>query len=70
MAIFQAHGALIDLTSHEVLWRASMTVEQSVIRIEGEWDQPPDYPNITRAIRRAEHDAVVYLEDRFFAATP
>lgn len=69
-ATFQVRGELIDLTSNTMLWRVSMAENQNVIPIEGEWNQPPDYPNLTQAIRRAEHDALVFLENAFFSGAP
>lgn len=70
MAIFQVEGKLVDLASNEMLWRATMASKQNVIPIEGDWNQPPDYPNVTLAIRRAEQDAVIYLENAFFSGAP
>lgn len=70
MAVFQVEGELVDLASNEMLWRATMASKQNVIPIEGNWDQPPDYPNATLAIRRAERNAVIYLENTFFSGAP
>jgi hypothetical protein len=67
LAMFQVRGELIDLTNNQILWRASTAQKQNLVAIEGNWDQPPDYPNLTQAIRRAEHDAVVYLQNAFFS---
>jgi len=67
LAMFQVRGELIDLTNNQILWRASTAQKQSLVAIEGNWDQPPDYPNLTQGIRRAEHDAVVYLQNAFFS---
>jgi hypothetical protein len=69
-AIFQAHGALIDLTTNEMLWQVSMAEKQNVIPIEGMWDQPPDYPNLASVLRFAERAAGVFLENAFFAGAP
>ena len=66
LAMVQASGELIDLTGNQALWRVSMEEKQNLVPIQGDWDQPPDYPNLTQAIRRAEHDAAVYLENAFF----
>ena len=67
LAMFQVSGQLIDLTNHQILWQVSMPEKQNLIAIEGEWDQPPDYPNLMQGIRRAEHNAVVYLQNAFFS---
>jgi len=65
-AMFQVSGELIDLTRNQVLWRVSMAEKQNLLAVEGRWDQPPDYPNLTQTIRCAEHDAAVYLQSAFF----
>ena len=67
LAMFQVRGELIDLTNNQILWRASTAQKQNLVAIEGNWDQPPDYPNLTQAILRAEHDAVVYLQNASFS---
>lgn len=69
-AIFQVRGALIDLTTNEMLWQVSMAEKQNVIPIEGTWDQPPDYPNLASALRHAERAAGLFLENAFFVEPP
>jgi hypothetical protein len=66
LAIFQVRGKLVDLDARKLLWRVSMAEKQSLVPIEGAWNQPPDYPGLTKSLRRAQHDAVVYLENAFF----
>ena len=65
LAMFHVSGELIDLTDNQIVWRVSMAEEQSLVAIGSNWEQPPDYPNLTQGISRAEHDGVVYLQNAF-----
>lgn len=57
-------GELIDQANKKVLWRHSVRIEKPVI---GEWDQPPSYPNFTKALMSAAHAAKEELMDSFFS---
>jgi hypothetical protein len=59
-------GQLIDLDNNEILWLYSMNEEEGSHNIEGEWKQPPDYPNLTEAIIDAVEYAKSTLESDFF----
>lgn len=50
IAITHATCELIDLNTNELLWRKPYNQN---VAVEGEWDQPPTYQNITRAIEKA-----------------
>jgi hypothetical protein len=63
---FQAKGRLINPKNSEIQWQAPMGDEQSAMAVEGDWDQPPDYPNITTAVHRAEKNAIHFLDTSFF----
>lgn len=67
---FQVSGWLIDLRSNQLLWRKRMSQEQSVVPVEGEWDQPPDYPNLKAAIKKASSNAWETLLKDFFGQVP
>jgi hypothetical protein len=69
-AVFQVSGSLVDLRSTELLWRVAMQDKRGLVSLEGEWNQPPDYPNLTQAVSRAEHEAVVFIQNSFFAGAP
>lgn len=56
-------GELRD-RSNRVLWHYQASASQPV---EGAWDQPPSYPNLTRAIKVAAQSATQELIDSFFA---
>lgn len=43
-------GELVNTTSKAVLWRHKAVTK---LPIQGEWDQPPTYPNVTAAIKKA-----------------
>jgi len=69
-ALFQVSGCLVDVRSPGLLWRVAMGEEQNLVPIEGEWDQPPDYPNLTQALHRAEHEAAAFIQGAFFVEVP
>ena len=46
----RATGQMIDLQTGQLLWSAASTRRQDVI---DEWDQPPSFPNVDRAIAEA-----------------
>ncbi len=56
-------GELRD-TANQVLWHYQASASEQV---EGAWDQPPNYPNLTKAIEVAIHSAEQELMDSFFA---
>ncbi|HEV8674488.1 MAG TPA: hypothetical protein VGX21_10610 [Methylomirabilota bacterium] len=64
----RARGRLVNLRTNQLQWQAFMTVEDSIVPVEGEWDQPPDYPNLTNAVRKAAEQAGQFLERQFFAS--
>ena len=58
------HGELINTQTHQTLWRYQVDVSQPV---NGDWDQPPDYPNFTQALKVTIDTAQQQLLDNFFA---
>jgi hypothetical protein len=69
-ALFQVSGCLVDARSAGLVWRVAMGDGQNLVPVEGEWDQPPDYPNLTQGVLRAEHEAAAFIERAFFAEVP
>lgn len=63
-AFCQLTGKLIDTTTNKILWRHRAT---STEEVNGPWDQPPYYPNVTKAIRVAANNAQEELLDSFFS---
>jgi len=55
---------MVDPKDKKVLWRHETEILQPV---EGAWDQPPNYPNFTRALQVAVNDAKQELLDSFFS---
>jgi hypothetical protein len=47
---FYAIGELIDIASRKILWRREVEVTRPVA---SPWDQPPDYPNVLKAMDSA-----------------
>ena len=66
-AICRAKGRLVDLRSNALRWQAFTAGEEAVVRVEGDWDQPPQYPNLGRALQKAIEQAAEFLEKQFFA---
>jgi hypothetical protein len=67
-ALTRGRGRLVDLRTNQLLWQEIMTEDEGSVAVAGEWDQPPDYPNLTQAMRRAVEQAGQVLEQRFFAS--
>lgn len=57
-------GELIDRQDKKVLWRHFAKIEEVV---QGEWDQPPHYPNLTNALKLAISSAQEEVIDSFFS---
>ncbi len=65
-ALFQVTGQMIDLKTNEKQWLVKMKENESTVRIVGKWNQPSDYPNLTKAIVTAIKKAKKYLVNSFF----
>jgi len=59
-------GRLIDLTSKRVEWVGVLHGEEASVPVKGEWDQAPDFPNLTAAVHKAIAQAHDYLLADFF----
>ncbi len=63
-------GELIDMKTNQVEWRAFPEAPQSTtVEILGEWDEPPDFKNVTVAVERAMLQSQVFLVEEFFGRT-
>lgn len=62
----QVSGRLIDLRSNQLMWRTTAVEKESMVPVEGPWDQPPNYPNLTAAIKKAIANAQEFLIKDFF----
>lgn len=63
---FRSIGQLIELPSHKLLWYKPI---DSLRTVRKPWDQPPDFPNVTAAMRDAISAGVRVLEaDLFWSA--
>ena len=69
-AMVRAKGRLVNLRNNELQWQALMNVEDGIVPVEGEWDQPPAYPNLANALHKAADQAGRFLERQFFASSP
>lgn len=63
-AFCQLKGELINVNTNKVLWRYKASISEA---IQGPWDQPPNYPNMTKAINVAVNSARQELLDSFFS---
>lgn len=51
VAMFNVIPCIIDLETNQIVWHS---INHSISGIEGEWDQPPEFSNITEAIRKTQ----------------
>jgi hypothetical protein len=59
-------GQMVDLATNRLMWRALMDTMDGTVRVEGEWNQAPDFPNLTAAIYKAIDQAQGFLVKDFF----
>ena len=59
-------GELINLRTNALEWGVEMTEDEAKLEVEGDWDKPPDFPNLTKALYMTVNRAKVYLENNFF----
>lgn len=57
-------GELFDPKQKKVLWRHETEIIQ---KVDGQWDQPPHFPNFNNALNIAIRDAQQELLDSFFS---
>lgn len=56
-------GELIDLTTNQLMWRYTMSYNNSRVRADGPWRNPPDYPEMLAATAQAVDQAVADVTD-------
>lgn len=59
-----ATGQLIRLKDHQVLWRDDVN---EIVEINGDWDQDPEYPNLSSALNAAMDTASKKLLSSFLS---
>ncbi len=59
-------GEMIDLKTNQVEWRAFPEPDKATVEIVGDWDEPPDFKNVTVAVDKAMTQAQVFLVEEFF----
>jgi hypothetical protein len=62
-----AIGYLVNPITHQLLWQDPEIIEQPIV---GEWDQPPDYPNVIKAILTSLEKAIDQVFFSFFKRAP
>jgi len=65
-AFCHAKGQLVELKSNQIIWMYNMNEAESTIEVIGEWDMPPDYPDLSKAMKRALANAKEILADKVF----
>jgi hypothetical protein len=60
-----AGGLLVQGETNENFWAYTMRPNKSEVKIEGNWDSPPDYPELDAAILKAIAKAVTEVETHF-----
>lgn len=63
-AFCQLKGELIDPTTKAVKWRHQAEIK---VPVQGEWDQPPAYPNVTASVKEAIKLCKQEVMDSFFS---
>lgn len=58
-------GELINLRTNALEWSVEMTEDEAKLEIEGDWDKPPDFRNLTKTLYKTVNRAKVYLENSF-----
>ena len=66
-ALFEVGGEMIDLGTGEQLWNIGMKEEEAQTEIIGDWDQPPDYKNITVALKDGMKTGIDFLTKDCFS---
>ncbi len=67
---FEVKGQMVDLRTGALLWQTVIPENQAAVPAAGDWDQPPEYPNITAALRAAMANGGEFLWKEFFNAEP
>lgn len=66
VGMFRVATSIVDLNTNKYVW---FQETQTDVAIEGEWDQPTEFPNLTDAIRKAEvlsrADVISALKSQF-----
>ncbi len=62
-------GELINLRTNALEWSVEIPEDEVKVEVEGEWDKPPDFINLTTALYKAVRRAKLYLENNFFGST-
>jgi len=60
-------GFLVDGSTNKLVWQYPLMVREPVV---GEWNQPPDYPNLTKAIVKSLETALNQVYVAFFKKAP
>jgi hypothetical protein len=66
-AFFQVKGQMVELKTNRLLWQAVMDQDVASVPPAGEWDQPPDYANLTAALRKAIENGKRFLVSEYFS---
>jgi hypothetical protein len=63
---FEAMGQMVDLRTGGLTWQTVMPEQASSVPSDGDWDQPPSYPNLSAALRAAVAKGDDFLWREFF----
>ena len=64
---FKVSGQLIDLKDNSILWRTEFKTQEDSFSIVGEWDSPPDFPEIIKTLKNAIVTKQNILMDAFYS---
>lgn len=60
-----AHGIMKDTAEDKTTWEYTTNYKKSVVKVDGEWDAPPDYPDLSVAVQKAITNAAEELSVNF-----
>jgi hypothetical protein len=59
-------GQMVNLSSNTLEWSDEMEEDKATVEVLDEWDQSPDFPNVTKAFQSALQQGKRSLEAQFF----
>ncbi len=65
-ALVDVHGVMVEKEGNRVIWDSGKNNCYIRREVNGEWKQPPDYPNMTKALELASEESKMFMLEKFF----